>query len=199
MTRLRVYSNERDQVTVANFRSGVGMPIASKHPIQTLDFEQVQVQIQIAPLTPENMGAFYLAEDARIRQILGARDSGVPRRAIIVIDGSNQLVPPPAVRRLQAEWMTKNAHMLRTVIHSVGVVIPNTIARGAFTAVMWLAGERVQWTVVALPSLEAALQWAIGEAHSVGAAVSPELIRDGVSAVDRRRSQLTGHARMTAL
>ena len=29
--------------------------------------------------------------------------------------------------------------------------------------------------------------------------LSPELIRDGVSAVDRRRSQLTGQARMTAL
>jgi len=164
------------------------------HPIQSLDFDQVQVQIQIAPLTPENMVAFHESEDARIRQLLSIRDSEVPRRAVVVLDGSNQLVPPAAVRRLQAEWMTKNSHMLRTVIHSMGVVIPNAIARGAFTAVMWLAGERVPWDVVAHPDLPTALTWAINQAHSIGGTVSPDLMLDGSIAVERKRAALTGQA-----
>lgn len=169
-----------------------GMQARGLHPIQSLDFDQVQVQIQIAPLTPENMLAFHESEDARIRQLLSIRDSEVPRRAIVVLDGSNQLVPPAAVRRIQAEWMTKNSHMLRTVIHSMGVVIPNAVARGAFTAVMWLAGERVPWDMVAHPDLEAALSWAVKQAHSIGGTVSPDLMLDGALAVERKRAVLTG-------
>lgn len=160
-------------------------------PIQSLDFDQVQVQIQLSPITPESMGAFLAAEAHRIRRLVSNRDSELPRRAVVVLDGSNQLVPPPAVRRLQAAWMADNSHLLRTVIHAMGVVIPNTLARGAFTAVMWLAGEKVPWQVVAHPDLETALEWAIEEALSIGGTVATELVRDGVEAIARKRAELT--------
>ncbi len=169
------------------------------HPIQTLDFEQVQVQLQIAPLTAENMAAFLQADEARLKQLLNNRDTALPRRAVVILDGSNQLVPPPAVRKLQAEWIKRNEHVLRTVIYSMGVVIPNTIARGAFTAVMWLAGDRVPWEMVAHPDLATAIQWAIAEAKSHGATVSEELVRDGIGAVERHRAQLAGRGTARAL
>ncbi len=179
-------------MTKSNGSIDLQRPGTGRHPIQSLDFDQVQVQIQIATLTPENMVAFHESEESRIKKLLTIRDSMVPRRAVVVLDGSNQLVPPAAVRRLQADWMTKNSLMLRTVIHSIGVVIPNTVARGAFTAVMWLAGERVPWDMVALPDMPTAVDWAIKQAHSMGGTVSFDLMRDGVDAVERKRAQLLG-------
>ncbi len=182
-------------MTLANIVSFSGTPQAYLHPIRSLGFDQVQVQVQVAPITPESMGAFLASEEVRIRQLLKSRDSEVPRRAVVVLDGSNQLIPPPAARRIQADWMRKNAHVLRAVIHSMGIVIPNALARAAFTALMWLAGDRVPWQIVAHPDLQTAVDWAIREAHSIGGTVSSDLILEGVDAVERKRLQLTAGAR----
>lgn len=177
-------------MTVLNAQVGFVAPRSARYPIQSLDFDQVQVQIQTEAVTPEGMGAFLGAEEVRIRRLLNARDSELPRRAVVVLDGSNQLVPPPAVRRIQAAWMANNSHLLRTVVHSMGIVIPNTVSRGAFTALMWLVGTKVPWEIVAHPDLPSAIDWAIKEARSIGGSVSNELIRDGAEAVERKRSQL---------
>ena len=163
-------------------------PSRGLHPIQALDFDQVQVQIQLAPLTAENMRAFQAAETERIRALVDIRDSHVPRKAVVVMDGSNELLPGADVRRMQAEWLKEHHDLLRLVLHSISVVVPNPLTRGAVTAVTWMANTPCPIKTHA--SLEQAVAWAIDECIAIGGTVSEELLQGGVTAIEARRNAL---------
>jgi len=160
------------------------------HVVQTLDFDQIQVQVQFARLTAENMRAFLLAEDRRIAALLSVRDQPIPRKAVVLLHPEAELTPDAEVRGLQAEWMKANAAMLRLTVHAVGLVLPNPVWRGAFTAITWLFRGKLPLRAVAHGSLEQALAWGLGEVANIGGTVSQELLDDGVRAIERRRAEL---------
>lgn len=168
------------------------------HPIQALDFDQVQIQIQVAPLTSDNIRAFHEAETERIQQLVGIRDQHVPRKAVVVVDGSNELLPSADVRRLQAEWLKKHEDLLRLVLHSMTVVVGNPVVRGAVTAVMWMASTPCPIRTHA--GLAEAVDWAIESCTSIGGTVSEELLSGRVEAVESRRaSVLAAQSKLSGL
>ncbi len=152
-------------------------------PFRVLDFGQVQVQIQVAELTVDNFRAHLAAETSRMTSLIRGRDSAVPRKAVVINDGSCELIPQASVRKLQAEWIKSHEAMLRLVCHRLGIIVPGTLARNAMTAVLWLAPLPVPMKV--LQDMDEAVTWAIAEVDTIGGVVDDELRAEGRRAVDR--------------
>ncbi len=152
-------------------------------PFRVLDFGQVQVQIQVAALTTENFQAHLEAESSRLSALIRQRDSAIPRKAVVINDGSVELVPPASVRKLQAEWIKSHEDMLRLVCHRLGIIVPGALARHAMTAVLWLAPLPVPMKV--LENMDEAVRWAIAEVDGIGGQVDAELRAGGRAAVER--------------
>lgn len=158
--------------------------------MQTLDFDQIQVQIQLERLTAENMRAFLQAEDRRIAGLLNVRDQAVPRKAVVLLHPEAELAPSADVRQLQSAWLKENQAMLRLTVHAIGLVLPNPMWRGAFTAISWMFANRLPVRIVAHSSLAEALRWGLEEVASIGGTVAEELREGGVLAIERRRAAL---------
>ncbi len=142
-------------------------------PYRVLDFGQVQVQIQVTALTEDNFRAHLAAESARLTSLIKGRDRVVPRKAVVISDGSCELVPQASVRKLQADWIKGHEDMLRLVCHGFGVIVPGMLARNALTAILWLAPLPVPMKV--LKDLDEALGWAMAEVDAYGGEVDAEL------------------------
>ncbi len=156
-------------------------------PFSSLDFGQVQVQIQVRPITIKSFAAHLTLETARIRQLLASRDGPAPRKAVVIVDGSVALLPPAEARRMQADWLRANAELLKLVTHELGFVLPNPLLRGFVSAVFYLAPLPVPTTTHA--SLDEAIAWAVQEAQNIGGHVAPTLIAGGAAAVERARAE----------
>lgn len=161
--------------------------MGAEMPFRILGFDQVQVQVQVAPVTPTNLAPYHLAESHRLKTAYAKRDRTVPRKAVIVVDGSCDIVPPPATRRMQAEWFNEHKSLLGLCVQSMVFIHASALSRGAMTALFWLSPMPFQ--VVVRDSLATALEWAIGEVALIGGTVAPELLKDGVQAVERMRQQ----------
>ena len=162
-------------------------------PVQSIDFEQIQVQIQLEDLTPENLLPYQRSETARIKQkISEAKALGVDlgRKAVVIVDGTVDLMPSAQIRKLQGDWMKENSDLLGLVVHSMGFVVASAAARGALTAVMWLAPMPFKVTTHA--TMEKALDWAITEVDHMNGKISNELLMGGVVAIEKRRIQAEG-------
>lgn len=161
----------------------------ARSPFVSLDFGQVQVQIQVEPITDEGMRAHLNTETERLRQLVGRGPSmQVPEKAVVIVDGSVTLVAPPTARRLQADWMKDHEDLLQLVTHEVGFVVPNMVLRHTITAVLWLAPTAMQTSTHA--SLQDAVTWAIGEVDGLKGQVAPELREGGAEAVEKARQQV---------
>jgi len=151
------------------------MGIVSKpgSPYRVLDFGQVQIQMQVAQPTDENFLAHLDAETQRMNGYLRSRDRVVPHKAVVIHAPSCDLIPKASIRRLQAEWIIRNEHVLKIMCHSLAIIVPGTIVRNAVTAALWLAPMPVPMKVHR--DMDAAVEWAIREADSIGGQVDSEL------------------------
>ena len=154
-------------------------------PFEILDFGQVQVQVQVREITVDGLRTYLDGESARIRQNLEFRDRMAPRKAVIIVDGSVSLMPPPEARQMQADWFNANKDLLKLVTHKMGFVLPNAFLRGFMSAVFFLSGPPVPMKTHA--SVDEAVPWAIAEALSIGGEVSDDLRLDGVVAYERAK------------
>lgn len=163
------------------------MAIVSKPggPFRVLDFGQVQVQVQIGDLTDESFEAHLTAETNRLNEYMKVRDALVPRKAVIIVDPSCDLVPKASIRRMQADWIERHRSLLRIVCHGMGLIVPNLVARNVTTAILWLASAPVP--IKAHKDLDEAIAWAIAEADSIGGDVDPELRKSGRGIVEKYR------------
>ena len=153
-------------------------------PFRVLDYDFIQIQIQVERMTEQNIARHLAAESMRIQSHVDeARRTGKPGGAVLIVDGSVQLVPPPQVRRLQADWLRDNRDKLGDVMHAMGVVVPNNLVRGALTALTWLAPMPVPMTVHA--SLEHALDWAIATVDTIGGTIPQRLLLGGAELVEQ--------------
>ena len=109
------------------------------HPIQSIDFEQIQVQMQIRPLNAENIVAYQTAESERIHERIRTSEEMALRKAVVIVDASCNLIPESEVRQLQAAWMKQHADLFRMIVHATAFVVPSSLIRGTLTAVMWMA------------------------------------------------------------
>lgn len=82
------------------------------------------------------------------------------RRAptVTIIDASQSVISSAGQRKLQAEWMRENQHLLAQFTVGIAFVIRSAIIRGAVQAVLWLQPLPMPHAVVT--SLEQAEVWA---------------------------------------
>ena len=156
-------------------------------PYQIYDFIQVQVQVQVGPVTEANLRPHLLGETARIRELLKQRSLHDTRKAVAVVEILNEQRSDPVVRKLQTEWMKENTELLRLVTGAMAFVVPNGVLRGAVTAVLWVAP--MPMPVSLHENLDLALDWAVGEVtRNNWGDISNELLMNGAMAVERRRA-----------
>lgn len=155
-------------------------------PFEILTYGAIQVQIQVGEMTEANMRSFLDSQS----QMLEAAVSGASpaARAVLIIDGSVDLVPPATIRRMQADWTNENRERIALLTHAIGFVVPSMAARGAMTAVLWLT--RAPWPMETHASLDAAVEWAVGESTRIGAPVDPRLLDLGAAAIEQDRARL---------
>lgn len=160
----------------------------SASPFVILSFGQVQVQIQVKPISAAGLSAHLEQETQRIKQLLAQRGRLAPQKAVVIVDGSVALMPPAEARKLQADWLKANKDLLQLVTHKLGFVLPNPILRGFVSAVFYLVPLPIPSET--LGSLDEAVAWAIREARSIDGVVDEELLTLGTAAIERRRAQL---------
>lgn len=170
---------------------------AAGSPYRVLDFGQIQVQIQVAELTPENFREHLAAESKRIESLLRGRDTAVPRKAVVINDGSCELIPQASVRKLQADWINQHANMLKLICHGLGVIVPSAITRSAMTAVLWLAPLPVP--MKAFKDMDEALAWAKAEVASIGGTIDDELRLGGRATIEKHLRAARDSARDQSL
>lgn len=161
--------------------------MSTDSPYAIYDFTQVQIQIQIGEVTAENLRPHLESETARIRELLKQRTLHDTRKAVAIVEFLSVQKPDPVVRRLQADWMKENTELLRLVTGSMAFVVPNSMLRGALTAVMWIAP--LPMPVTLHETMDLAIDWAIGEVtRNNWGDISNELLMNGAMAVERRRA-----------
>ncbi len=156
-------------------------------PFETVTFGHIVVQFQVGPMTEANMKS-YLQEQTKMLAE-GARQSvALRRKGVIIVDGSVELIPPPTVRKLQAEWINQNREALRASTAGMGIVVPGSLSRGAMQALSWMAALPVPST--AHERMELALDWAIATVDAMGGDIPSELLMGGVMAIERAKMRL---------
>jgi len=154
-------------------------------PFRVLDYGQLQVQLQVAPVTAANLQHHLASETVRIRQTLAAPPRAFDK-VIVIVDASVALVPPPDARRVQADWMRANQNLLRQVTRAVGFVFPNPWVQGCVATIFSLMPMPIPMT--SHGTLEEAVDWAIANADDVSGAVADELLFQGTQAIERARA-----------
>lgn len=158
-------------------------------PYEILEFGQVQIQVQVEQLTPDNLAQHLKNETARIRNAIAQhRKPGDTRKAVVLVDTSVTLMPDALTRKIQADWMKENEDLFKLVVHSMGFVIPSAIIRGTLTAVFWIAP--MPMPVTTHESMDQALDWAIAQLDHYGEQVDNDLLMNGVMAIERKRAAL---------
>lgn len=138
-------------------------------------------------MTEANMKAALAEQTEQLRE--GARlVSTLRRKGVIICDASVQLVPPPTVRKLQAQWIAENREALRATTAGMGFVVPGRLTRGAMQALFWMVPFPVPST--AHERMDLALAWAIATVSSLGGEVHRDLLTHGALAVERARASL---------
>jgi len=158
---------------------------AAESPFRILDYGQLQVQLQVAPVNAANLRQHLSRETVRIRATLAAPPRAFDK-VIVIVDASVSLLPPPDARRVQAEWMRANQELLRKVTRAVGFVFPNPWIQGCVGTIFALMPLPIPMT--SHGTLEQALDWAIANADDVSGAVADDLLFQGAQAVERARA-----------
>ena len=83
----------------------------------------------------------------------------------------------------------------KLVVHAMGFVIPSSLIRGTLTAVFWIAPMPMPTSVH--ETLEQALDWAITTLDKHGEPIDPDLLMNGVMAIERKRAALSPAAATT--
>ena len=157
-------------------------------PYEVLEFGQVQVQIQVRPVTGDGLKAFLDAQARDIKQTL-AQVKGTPvQKSVVIIDASVSLMPPADARKVQAAWLDENQHLLQLATHGIGLVLPNPLLRGFMASVLALTSQPVAMKTHS--SLENAVDWAIQSVQEIHGEISTELLQDGAGAVQRAKAHL---------
>jgi hypothetical protein len=150
-------------------------------PFVILDFQTVQVQIQVAPITVEGFEEHLKREGERIRATVG----GVATGAFVIIDGSVALMPPAAARKMQAEWIAEHGELLRVITRGLCFVLPNPLLRAFIGTVFHIVPPPAPWKTQA--TLEDAVTWAMGQAEALGLPIDERLLERGVDAITEAR------------
>jgi len=156
-------------------------------PFKTVSFGDIVVQFQVGQMTEANMKAALAEQTKQLHEGVQLSKS-LGRKGVIIVDGSVELVPPPTVRKLQAQWITENREALRATTAGMGFVVPGSLTRGAMQALFWMVSLPVPST--AHERLELALDWAIATVDGAGGEIHRELLMDGVIAIERARELL---------
>jgi len=156
-------------------------------PFQTVSFGDIVVQFQVGPMTESNMRAVLAEQTKQLRDGIQLVNT-LRRKGVILVDGSVQLVPPPTVRKLQAEWIAENREALRATTAGMGFVVPGRLTRGAMQALFWMVPLPVPST--AHERMDLALDWAIATVDSLGGEVHQDLLMNGAMAIERARAGL---------
>jgi hypothetical protein len=132
-------------------------------------FDPIRVQIQLSAVEPDSLREYLAEQTEQMRASVAAGD-----RAFIIIDARAGLRPPPAVRRIQAEWIKEHEALLAASMIGMAFVIESRMVRGALTAIFWVAGPPVKYTLC--PSLDEAMAVAIRECDAANLSV-PSSVR----------------------
>jgi hypothetical protein len=164
-----------------------------RRPYQVLEFGQVHVQVQIAPVTAEGL-KLYL--DEQVGLIHDAIADGVKvneSKVVVIVHPSVGLMPPAEARQVQADWLKDNAHALRVATHCTSLVLPNPLLRGFAASVLHFVSTPIP--MVTHGSLRKALSWAIEEVLKLGGKVDPALLDDPEAVIERERNRAIAAAR----
>jgi len=156
-------------------------------PMHVLDFEHIQIQLQVHPVTAENVTPFLRSETERIKQRVAGKTIDV--KTIVLIDSSCTAPVSAAVRQVWAKWINENLGLLQQVTAGLGVVVPNSLTRGTLTAITWMAPIPIP--VELFGTMEQALDWAITSIDRAGGHIPSELLMGGAELVERRRARYT--------
>lgn len=157
-------------------------------PYEILDFGQVQVQVQVGPVTAAGLRAFLDGETQRIRAAIRASAPQAPRKGVVILDASVSLMPPADARQVQAAWLKENQHLLGLVTYKIGLVLPNPLLRAFMASVLALAPQPVPMNTHS--ALAPAVHWAIAAVSEIGGVVSDALRADGVAAVENAKAKV---------
>jgi hypothetical protein len=158
-------------------------------PYEVLEFGQVQVQVQVRPITAPGLKCFLDDQAQRIRRSVHEVAPQAPRKAVVIVDASVSLMPPAEARQVQAAWLKEHQHLLKLVTHRIGLVLPNPWLRAFMASVLTVAPQPVPMSTHG--SLAAAVQWAMDVLSEINGQASEVLLRDGVAAVERAKTELT--------
>jgi len=157
-------------------------------PYEIIDFGQVQVQVQVGPVSAAGLRAFLDSETQRIRNAVRTSAPHAPRKGVVILDASVSLMPPADARQVQAAWLKQNQHLLRLVTHKIGLVLPNPLLRGFMASVLTLAPQPVPMKTHS--SLAPAIDWAIAAVSEIDGVVSDALRAGGATAVENAKASL---------
>jgi hypothetical protein len=77
---------------------------------------------------------------------------------VVINDATRWIRSNAEQRRMQADWIAKNAEVLRGRTAGVSFVISSAVVRGGLTAILWLSNMPCPYRVTA--TLEESVQWA---------------------------------------
>jgi hypothetical protein len=109
-----------------------------------------------------------LVSDAEFERYLGELEAQLEpgQRVCTILDARLAGRAPPRQRKLQADWLARNAGRLRESSVGSVFVITSALVRGVLTAIMWLQPMPVPHAVVA--TMDEAERWAESRLAAAG-------------------------------
>jgi len=96
------------------------------------------------------------------------------QRYVALVDLSDMARPPGAAeRRAIADWSKARDQELSAYSLGYAIIVPNTMIRGALTALTWL--HKTASPEVFVPDAERALAWCVGALEKAYVPVSPQI------------------------
>jgi hypothetical protein len=143
--------------------------------IDILDWDPVRFSVQIADVTDEGLKAYFDEVEARLRL-----DHAEGRRFALVFDPRHGRPPTLEQRLIQARFIERTAPLVAEVNLGTALCTPSAVLRGMMAALFWVA--RSPSPQISLPSMRAALDWAIEKVVAAGLEV-PKPLRSNPDAV----------------
>lgn len=143
------------------------------HTVDPLD-----IYCQVEDSTEQALAAHLDRASARMQDLL---QSEAPRRYVIQVTCARFRSADPRCRKLLATWMQREKETIRAVQIGTCFVTDSILARGALTAVLWLARLPTPHSVAAC--LPDAITHATKACRRSGLTVSPDLEAEGAALV----------------
>ena len=136
------------------------MPSRSPY-IDIVDWDPVRFSVQVADVTDEGLAAYFAEVEASLH-----RDRAAGRRFVLVFDPRHGRPPSLEQRLVQARFIERVAPIVADVSLGTALCTPSPVLRGMAAALFWVA--RAASPQVSLPSMRAALDWAIEKVTTAG-------------------------------